>query len=260
MRISKSEIKLLRSLSQKKFRDKERKFIVEGWRALKDVLNSGYHIDYIAMVARYADDPDYQAIVRETNTRKIDLKELSEIELRQVSDTVHSQGVIALVEQNNTLIDALLAKKDSLVVYADRISDPGNVGSIIRTCDWFGVDAIILSEGCVELHNEKVVRSTSGSIFHVPVVEHADTSETLSRLKKLGFCIVATAGDAKISYADARFKEKNALILGSEAGGISQHARQISDSVVKIPQWGNAESLNVGVACGIVLSHLRTNR
>ena len=98
MRISKSEIKFLRSLGQKKVREVEKKFIVEGWRPLKDALNSGFRMEYVALAAQLATNPDHQAIIAELESRKVELKELNEIELRQVSDTVHAQGVIALVQ------------------------------------------------------------------------------------------------------------------------------------------------------------------
>jgi TrmH family RNA methyltransferase len=256
MRISKSEIKFLRSLRQKKVREVEKKFIVEGWRPLKDALNSGFRMEYVALTAQLAANPDHQAIIAELGSRKVELKELNEIELRQVSDTVHAQGVIALVEQKQHSLDKILSGKKGLFVYADHISDPGNVGSIVRTCDWFGVDALLLSEGCVELYNEKVVRSTSGSIFHIPVIEHVIASDLLPRLKALGFWVVATAGDSKSGYLDVHYGEKNVIAFGSEASGVSKEVRQLSDEVVKIPQRGRAESLNVGVACGIVLSHI----
>lgn len=257
MRISKSELKFLRSLTQKKVRERERKFVVEGWRALKDALNSDFRIDFVAMTNQYVANPDYGSFIRDIDARKTQLKELTETEMRQVSDTVHAQGVIAVVQQKNGTLENVLKKGSSLVVFADHIADPGNLGSIVRTSDWFGADALILSEGCVGLYNDKVVRSTSGSIFHVPVVEGAGTNEVLSHLRGLGFWIVATAGEAKESYANTPYKEKNAIILGSEASGINKEARRFADAVVSIPSLGQAESLNVGVACGIILSHLR---
>ncbi|HEY6952956.1 MAG TPA: RNA methyltransferase [Bacteroidota bacterium] len=257
MRISKSELKFLRSLSQKKVRDLERKFVVEGWRALKDALNSDFRISLVAMTHQYATDPDHQSFIGEIDARKIQRKELTEIEIGQVSETVHAQGVVAVVEQNNVSLDGALKRGPSLVVFADHIADPGNLGSIVRTCDWFGADALVLSEGCVDLYNDKVVRSTSGSIFHVPVVESADTGSVLLQFKSRGFRIIATAGEAKKSYVDAQYRDKNVLVLGSEANGVTKEAREIADVLVGIPRYGRAESLNVGVACGIMLSHLK---
>jgi len=255
--ISKGDIKLLRSLSQRKMREEHGTFIVEGWRALKDALNSGRHVTFVAMTSRYVKDADYAPIIHEIEQRKITLKELSDAELRQVSDTVHAQGVIALVAQQKASIGDFGDLERSLVVIADRIADPGNLGSIIRTCDWFGVDALILSEGCVDTYNEKVVRSTAGSIFHLHVIDHANLEEFLPSLKDRGFRIVGTAGEAKTSYASVAFQNRTALVLGSEAGGLSPATRKLCDEIVKIERHGRAESLNVVVACGIMLAHLR---
>jgi len=161
------------------------------------------------------------------------------------------------MRQRTYELDRKHLENASLLVFADRIADPGNLGSIVRTSDWFGVDCLILSEGCVELHNEKVVRSTSGSIFHVPIIEHADTATTLAWLKELGFKVFVTAAEGKVSYARAEYGTRNVIVLGNEASGISPSVRGQADGTVKIPLNGKAESLNVGVACGIVLAHLR---
>lgn len=257
MHISKSDIKHLRSLSQKKVREAERQFVVEGWKALKDALNAGSQILFVAVTAKHLANPDYRPIIREIESRSIGLKEIDELELRRVSDTVHAQGVVALLRQRTYELDQKHLDNASLLVFADRIADPGNLGSIVRTSDWFAVDCLILSEGCVELHNEKVVRSTSGSIFHVPIIEHAETAATLSRLREHGFKVIVTAAEGKTSYARADYGAKNVIVLGSEASGIDPSVRGQADLTVKIPLVGRAESLNVGVACGIVLSHLR---
>jgi len=255
--ISKSELKFLRSLSQKKVRQREGKFLIEGWKSLNDALNSDFHIDLVAMTQRYAEDSGYQSFIRDINSRKVELKELTDRELNQISDAVHAQGVVGLVRQRKASLDGIDLANAALVVLADRIADPGNLGTVIRTCDWFAADALILSEGCVELHNEKVVRSTAGSIFHIPVIENVETDTVLARLKKQGFWIVATAGDARESYTSAIYKERNVIIFSNEAHGVDQQTRRLADAVVTIPRRGKAESLNVGVACGIILSHLR---
>ena len=260
MRITKSEVKLLRSLGQKKVREREKTFVIEGWKSLRDALNSDFHIEFVAMKHQFAGNPDYGSFVRDIESRRIDLKELSDIELNQVADTVHAQGVVALIRQKTRILDEVVSNDSKLIVVADRVADPGNLGTMVRTCDWFGVDGLILTIGCVDLYNEKVVRSTSGSIFHLPVFENADAKAVLSQIKERGFRITATAGDAKTSYADVNYEEKNAIIFGNEAGGVQSDTRRLADTVVSIPRQGKAESLNVGVACGIVLSHLRNQR
>ena len=260
MRISKSDLKLLRSLAQKKVRDRERKFVVEGWKPLRDALNSDFQTDFVAIVESQAQDPDHSAFLKDIDARGIPRKELTDLELQQVTGTVHAQGIVAVARQRRDTIDEIMREHPALLVLADRIADPGNLGTIVRTCDWFGVDALILGEGCVDLYNEKVVRSTSGSIFHVRVADHVPESDALSKAKASGFKIVVTAADSNTSYTDANFGKKNLIILGNEASGVQPGLRRLADAVVGIPRQGKAESLNVGVACGIILSYLSRRR
>jgi TrmH family RNA methyltransferase len=198
MRVSKNEAKYLRSLSQKKVRQVERKFLLEGWRALKDGLNSSFIIESVNVLPRFLEDADYQSILNSVRERHIPVKELSEIELRQISETVHAQGVIAVVQMKGQELSERLLKKSEVIVAADAVADPGNIGTLVRTSDWFGADLVMLGNGCVELYNEKVVRSTVGSLFHLPVVENVDLPAELAELKRSGFKITALAGDGKI--------------------------------------------------------------
>lgn len=256
MRITKAEIKFIHSLAQRKIRDAERKFIVEGWKSLDDALHSEYRILLVATTAEHVNDPGHSEVFRILRSRKIAIKELNSTELKQSSDTVHSQGVVAIAEQRTVSLGDAMTAAARLLVLADRVADPGNLGTMIRTCDWFSVDAFLLSVGCVDAYNEKVVRSTSGSIFHIPVVESILTKDAIPLLKKNGYRVFATAGDAKLSFNQAKYGEKNLLIFGNEASGISEDTRSLADDIICIPRQGKAESLNVGVACGVILSHL----
>jgi len=257
VRISKSELKYIRSLSQKKVRQSEKKFLLEGWRALKDALHSGAKIEFVGVHSRYLEDPDYNKILGGARNRNIPVKELSETEINQVSETVHAQGVLAVVHQSHaSLTDGRLAGARTIVA-VDAVNDPGNLGSLIRTADWFGVDLLLLGKGCVELYNDKVVRSTVGSLFHLPVIEGVELQPALSDLRTKGFEVIALSADGKSEYDQIRRGGKKVLVLGSEAHGLSKEVRTLADLTVRIPKFGNAESLNVGVACGIVLAHVK---
>ena len=260
MKVSKADIKYFRSLSQKKVRQAERKFILEGWRALKEVLNSSSKVETVAVLSRYLQDPDYESILTMLGDGGASIKEVTEAELNQVADTVHAQGVLAVVHQKTHLLESFRCGQLSVVVAADAVSDPGNLGSMIRSSDWFNVDMVVLGRGCVELYNEKVVRSTVGSLFHVPIIEGVDLTETLAALKKQEFSIVAFSGDGKQSYTRLEQSARTVYVLGSEAHGVSREVRDAADVVVRIPKYGKAESLNVGVACGIVLAHMRAEK
>jgi len=256
MYLHQSEIKYLRSLQQKKYRDAEHKFILEGWRPLHDALHSSFHIEYIAALASESEKHEHRAILALARERRIPIKELKEMQLKQVSDTVHSQGVIALVHEQIKLFDLQNIKSAHLLVACDRITDPGNLGTILRTCDWFGADAVLFSKGCVSLYNDKVVRSTAGSIFHLPVFENIDLDIALPNLKSEGFKIIATTLNGK-TLKTYSLPEKVVLLLGNEAQGVNLQLIQQADAVVSIQRYGQAESLNVGIACGIFLEHWR---
>ena len=256
MNLTQSEIKYLRSLQQKKYRDAERKFLLEGWRPLHDALHFDFHIELITVLPSESQTPEHRPILTLAKERNIPIKELKEITLKQIADTVHSQGVVALVHQRKEPFDVAALQPANLLVACDRVSDPGNLGTILRTCDWFGVDAVLLGEGCVSLYNEKVVRSTAGSIFHLKVFENVDYGTVLSNLKSKGFKVVATALDGK-SLNAAKLPKKIVFLLGSEAHGLDPQLLQHADDVVSIPRYGQAESLNVGIACGVFLAHWR---
>jgi TrmH family RNA methyltransferase len=257
VRISKAEVKYLRSFHQKKVRHQEKKFLLEGWRALKEALHAGARMEYIGVLPRFLDDPDYADVFAELARRRIEVKELTEMDLNAIADTVHAQGVVALVDQTDHRFTDRHLHRASLIVAADAITDPGNVGSILRTCDWFGVDILLLGKGCVELYNDKVVRSTVGSIFHLTTIEGVNLPYELQRMKEKGFSIVGLSADGKIPYQQYRYAQKSVLVVGSEARGISKEIRSVVETTVRIPRYGQAESLNVGVACGIVLAHLK---
>ena len=256
MYATQSEIKYLRSFQQKKYRDAERKFILEGWGPLKDALESDFTIEMIAALPGTNQNPDHRSALTLAKNHDIPVKELKEVQLKQISDAVHSQGVIALVHQHLETFDSQYLRSAKFIIACDTVSDPGNLGTILRTCDWFGVDAVLLSEGCVSLYNEKVVRATAGSIFHVKVFENINFKTVLPSLQSESFMVIATALDGKPLYSSS-VGEKSILVLGSEAHGVNPDILQHADEVVSIPRFGKAESLNVGIACGIFLAHWR---
>jgi TrmH family RNA methyltransferase len=254
--VSQSEIKYLRLLQQKKYRDGEGKFLLEGWRPLQDALESDFTVEMVAVVPQESEHPAYQSILARIQKLHIPLKELKELQLKQISDTIHSQGVVALVHQRHHTFDGTDLRPSRYILAGDHISDPGNLGTILRTCDWFGIDTVLLSEGCVSCYNEKVVRATAGSIFHVNVFENLDLIQVLTTLQTKKYRLVATALEGTPLHTHV-FSEKDILILGSEAHGVSQKLLQLADEVISIPQFGKAESLNVGIACGICLDRWR---
>ena len=228
--------KSFNKLNQKKFRDREGLFVVEGDKLLEEAVKSGANIVTVA--------------VRED--RKGDFEDAYVFDDRLfsvITDTVSSQGVIAIVRKP----EPVSGIKDGNIVVLDRIQDPGNAGSIIRTCDAAGVSQIISITGTVDLFSPKVVRSCAGSIFRVPVVE-MDTREAIEALADREI-IVSTPRNA-VSYRDIDKDGEKALVIGNEANGVSDEFFDAADAKVMIPMKGDIESLNASVACGILIYEL----
>lgn len=229
--------KLLNSQERKKCK----KFIVEGFRIVSDAIKHNADIDYIVISSDYSNctfEDTYKVY-------KLDKKLFS-----QISDTVNSQGIIAVV---NYFSNKQLKYEDfENIVYLDAVSDPGNMGTILRTCDAMGVDAVIVSKGCVDIYNPKVVRSTMASLFNVPVV--CDNSENmLDMLKENGYTVIGTILDGSDIVFNCDFNKKTVIVMGNEANGISDKIKKQCDLRIRVPMTGGAESLNVAVCCSMVL-------
>lgn len=255
IKISKSQIKNLSKLSIKKYRDLEGKFLVEGKRAVNEALNSNWKIESILIKEDDDINKFFQAQIDLANKKGIPCFLVQSKDFDKISNTMNSQGIIALVKKRSLNFNQILQLdlKKSCVVALDRISDPGNLGSIIRICDWFAVDAILISKESADLYNSKVVRSTMGSIFHQNIVEDLDLISALTELRKTGFRIYSTVLNGKNVYK-MHFDHKSVIIFGSEAQGISENLIKFSDENITIPKFGNAESLNVASATAIILS------
>jgi TrmH family RNA methyltransferase len=142
---------------------------------------------------------------------------------------------------------------DGLLVLLDNIRDPGNMGTIIRTADAAGCAGVVVSDGCADIYNPKVLRSTMGSIFHLPVCHGGSITEMMQLIKQRGFLLCASHLEGSVSIYEADLSGNTALIIGSEAEGISGETAAKADLLVKIPMAGRAESLNASVAAGIMM-------
>lgn len=258
MILSKKQQRYLQSLSRKKVREEEKKFLVEGWRMLEEALHSNFIIEYVVVTKKALNS--HHSVLEEFQRRSIPLYELSENEIASIASTEHSQGILALVHQKQWTLDDSARDTHEFLVACDAISDPGNLGTIIRTCDWFGVDCVLLGKGCVSLYNEKVVRSTMGSLFHLPIVEDVDLPTVLRELQRKSWKVFATALDGAPIAKHLPFPSKTILVFGNEAHGIQSAVYELADIIVAIPRYGRAESLNVSAACSAFLMAWRSRQ
>jgi TrmH family RNA methyltransferase len=247
--ITRQDIKYYSALLHKKYRRQEKKFIVEGHKLITEAIESGAAPEVILTTAAfYEEQPDYFGSLKEFRIERIQAAEL-----RKLTDTKTPQEVIAVFPFNKrSLTPAKI--NNPILVYLDNISDPGNTGTILRNCDWFGIKDILISEGSVELFNPKVVRSSMGSIFHLNIYEDVKIRQ-LGELKENGYYIICSdiLGE---NVFDFLLTEKNLVVFSNEAHGPSNDIRELSNHFVSIPKKGEAESLNVASASAVILSHL----
>lgn len=235
--ITKNQIRFVKSLQQKKYRNENRLFVVEGRKSVEEAFLSDFTIQNI-----------YVSKLSEISKGLSDYIEIPTKEMDRISSLKSAPGILAVVEIPEISWDN---QTHGLTIILDDIKDPGNLGTIIRTADWFGVKRIICSENTVDLWNSKVVQSTMGAIFHVPVY-YQSLEKTLEVFNKEKVPAYAAILKGKNLY-DIDFPSDAAVIIGSESHGISQEIISLSSHSATIPSFGNAESLNASIACAVIL-------
>ena len=241
--ISKILEKRIKSLYTKKGRLKNNNFIIEGKRSLLTAIHNSVNIKNIVLSKSFIEKNKNLAIYNKYKTSVVDDKCFGQLSQVDSPSGILAEAAIPLHSKLNP---------DFPMVYLDQISDPGNLGTIIRTCDWFGIKQIGISPNSVEFYNPKVVRSSMGSHFNMKYLG-TPSSEDLNRFNLIG----ADFNKGK-DINDISNPKNWALVMGSEASGISKTMNKKISSYVKIERFGKGESLNIGVAMGIVL-HRFTN-
>lgn len=246
-------------MKEKKYRDREGKFLVEGLLLCEELVASATYrklIESLVFSPTEASSERARKLIADWTARGLTVKEIDPVGLKRLSDTVSPQGLIAVVRKAAVDFGDLLAAAPHCLLILDGVSDPGNLGTILRTANWFGADAVLLSANSVEWTNPKVVRSSMGAVFHIPVVSGLPLAETLSELANRGYSLFAAEAGGDTPFMAATFGKKNALIFGGETSGISQEVSPFVTTKLRIPGQGKCDSLNVAVAAGIILSEV----
>lgn len=248
--VSKSQLQFVRSLSQRKNRHEAGLFVAEGARIVEDLLRSPMEIKTIFGTT------DWLAKVRSTIPSTIEIHQIDERELGRLSELQSPNGALALVAIPQTKFE-LGACEGKLVVGLEDIQDPGNLGAIIRLCDWFGIENIIASSSTVDCYNAKVVQATMGSIARVNVYYRNDFPELISRFARAGKHVYATTLQGEDIY-QANLDPDALLLFGNEGNGLSSTVLECCTDRICIPSFNanplRAESLNVALAASIVCS------
>lgn len=232
-------------LKNKKERDKTGLAIIEGERFIEQIKDNAEIVFYIFSKTFYS----------KINNIK-DYKKFYIVEdniFKKISDTVTPQGIAAICKPKKFLFKDINIKNDSLILTLDRITDPGNLGTIIRTACALGACAIILSKGCVDLYNPKVLRSSAGALFSIPILTNCDLIEIFDNLKSLNFNIFCSHLNAQKDCYNINFLSKTAIIIGNEANGVLDKYVSLCDDIIKIPMCMDIESINASIATSIIL-------
>ena len=223
---------------------------------MQEATDSGFKMLEAFYTTDILENPAGKAFIQKLIKRTPNIHQITTREMEIISETVTFQGIVAVLRQKQFSTDTLLQKNatNSRLVAFDNVSDPGNMGSMIRTCDWFGVDGVILGRNSVELYNPKVLRATMGGVFHLPIVEGVDLLSTISEAKTMGYKMYVTELAGETHFDRVSYNGKSMIVFGNEAWGVSDQVKQLADVQVSIRRYGQGESLNVSVACGIILS------
>ncbi|MFN6379993.1 MAG: TrmH family RNA methyltransferase [Flavobacteriales bacterium] len=233
----KKDIKLVRSLQQKKFRKEHGLFVVEGKKMVEEGLKGQYKLHSL-----YSTDESFVKL--QSNCFSVTSKEM---EMMSALSTPSSYLAVFRMTEVTTV-----SSNDEFILALDGIADPGNLGTIIRTAEWFGVRTILISEDTVELFNPKTVQSTMGSIFRMNV-HSVRLADTLGSYRDNGYAIVGALLNGENAFR-FEFPSKSILVIGSESHGIRPDVITQLSHQVTIPGGGEAESLNAAIACSILLS------
>ena len=244
--LSKTYTKYIQSLHHKKFRDAEDVFIAEGSKVVMELLQSVvFSCEQIVGLDNWLGQNE--AIIRKYYEGPLQVVE--EFELAKVSTLSAPNQVLAIFKK---LPEVTITAKGKVSLALDTIQDPGNLGTIIRIADWFGIQSIICSEQCADMYNAKVVQSTMGSLGRVHI-EYTNLSRWLKRNDTIKIYAAALNGK-KVS--DLKGLKEGIIVIGNESKGISEEIMQLCTERITIPKTGAAESLNAAVATGIILSHI----
>jgi len=235
-----------------KLRRAEKVFIVEGERIAGEIPEDMIRECYVTQ--------DY--IAGGAPVPNVEYEVVSDQVFKKMSDTKSPQGIICLVNMPDYSVDDFIDKHNSgrlKLLILESIQDPGNLGTMVRTCEAAGFDGIIANDSTVDIFNPKVIRSTMGGIFRVPVMYSGNLADIISRLKQSHVKICAAHLDGESDFTEVKYSDRTAILIGNEGNGLSDSISRKSDILVKIPMKGKVESLNAAVAAALLMYEVKNH-
>ncbi|MGM0124961.1 TrmH family RNA methyltransferase [Enterococcus sp. AZ194] len=245
--VKNTRIKEVKKLHKKKYREENQAYLLEGFHLIEEALKNNKELQHIYLTPK---GREQWGAWLESQTSAITL--VSEEVMKSLSDLPTPQGILAVVAMENLAIDNWAGSW----LLLDNVQDPGNVGTMVRTADAAGLTGIILGEGTADIYSTKALRSMQGSNFHLPIVS-LTLSEVISQLNTQEIPVYGTElNEFAVSYKEIKPSQNFALIMGNEGQGVDKNLLEQTDKNLYIPIKGQAESLNVGIAAGILMYHL----
>ena len=252
--VNNQRVKDVANLKQKQYRTETGAFFAEGLRA---VIEAVQFADLSELFFIKTEENKLTEIIKTAEEKGVRLYCVDEKVMAKLSDTKAPQGVLAVIKMPKDRLQKLnpgtSSDNNAPVIILDRVQDPGNLGTIIRTADAVGALGMILLEGCVDAFSPKVVRASMGSLFHLPVIQDVFPEEALTWCYRHGYEPAATALKNAQNMYKADLSKKMAFIFGNEANGVAEELQAAAETRLFIPMAGQAESMNVAMAAGIVL-------
>ena len=252
--VNNQRVKDVANLKQKKYRTETGTFFAEGLRAVTEAVQFA---DVSELFFIKTEENKLTEIIKTAEEKGVRLYCVDEKVMAKLSDTKAPQGVLAVIKMPKDRLQKLnpgtSSDNNAPVIILDRVQDPGNLGTIIRTADAVGALGMILLEGCVDAFSPKVVRASMGSLFHLPVIQDVFPEEALTWCYRHGYEPAATALKNAQNMYKADLSKKMAFIFGNEANGVAEELQAAAETRLFIPMAGQAESMNVAMAAGIVL-------
>lgn len=253
---SNSKVKNIIQLKKKsKARKEQGVFLVEGIKMVQEAKEYGIQEAYVM-------ESFYQELIHKESDllQGISYEVVTDSVFAHMSDTVTPQGILALVKVPSYSLEAMMEVENPHLILLEDVRDPGNLGTIIRSAEGAGATGVILSKECVDLYNPKVIRSTMGAIFRVPICYVEDFYETLRILKKNSISLYAAHLKADKNYEEMDYTKGTGFLIGNEANGLTDYATELANEYILIPMAGNVESLNAAIAASILMFEVARQR
>ena len=251
--LSRAELKRLRALRLKKSRRGDTEIIVEGVRACEAICQAQAQPRLALVTADACAGERVRRTLDALASRGARLLLASAEDIQALADAETAQGLLAVCAWRERSVEDLVRQPPTPLVALDRVSDPGNAGSILRAADWFGAGGLVAGAGSADLLNPKAIRAAAGSIFNVPLWRGVDLPDTLRRLQGAGFRVVAATPRGRPAWRAWR-RDPCVLVLGNEGHGLSPEVETLADDLVAVPGRGRAESLNAAMAATVLLA------